>query len=121
MATLVNLLRSKDITSLMTKEIPQIVGPELDFSDTPLAFLAENLVLLRFVEFRGELLRVISILKMRDTAHDYSIRQYIINDKGLKVLGRIETAEGVLTGIARLTTEMRVKGRTSEPRRERGS
>ena len=121
MATLVNLLRSKDITSLMAKEIPQIVGPELDFSDTPLAFLAENLVLLRFVEFRGELLHIISILKMRDTDHDYSIRQCIINDKGLKVLGRIETAEGVLTGIARLTTEMRVKGRTSEPRRERGS
>lgn len=114
MAALVGLLRGKDITSLVTKEIAQAVGPELDFSDMPLAVLAENLFLLRYVEFRGELYRIVSILKMRDNAHDHSIRQYTISEKGLRVLARTESAEGVLTGIARLPSEMRVKRRTSE-------
>lgn len=119
MSCLASLLRGKGLTSLITREISKVMGPELDFSDTPLAFLAENLLLMRFVEFRSELLRVISIIKMRDSAHDHSIRQYTIGDEGIKVLTKIETAEGVLTGIARLPSEARVR-RTGAPRREEG-
>lgn len=121
MFSLAGSLRAKGITSLITKEVPQVVGPELDFSDTPLAVLAENLVLLRYVEFRGELFRILSVLKMRDSDHDHSIRQYTITEKGFKVLARVESAEGVLTGIARLASEMRVKRPVREVRREEGS
>ncbi len=96
------ILRSQGITSLITHEIPQVIGPELDFSGTPLAVLAENLVLFRYVEFRGALHRIVSVIKMRHTEHDHSIRQYAINGRGIEVLGKIESAEGVLTGIARL-------------------
>jgi circadian clock protein KaiC len=109
MASLAGLLRERGATSLLTKEIAQVVGPELDFSDTPLAALAENLLLLRYVEFRGEIYRILSILKMRDSPHDHSIRQYTITGQGLRVLARMETAEGVLTGIGRLPSETRVK------------
>ena len=111
MAALAGQLRQVGVTSLICKEIPQVVGPELDFSDTPLAVLAENLVLLRWVEFRSELSRVLSILKMRDSGYDASIRQYLIDSRGFHVLQRIETAEGLLTGIARLTAEMRRRPR----------
>ncbi|HUX85874.1 MAG TPA: circadian clock protein KaiC, partial [Chloroflexota bacterium] len=51
--------------------------------------------------------RVLSILKMRDSAYDSSIRQYVIDNRGFHVLNKIETAEGLLTGIARLNAEMR--------------
>ncbi|MBI3977586.1 MAG: AAA family ATPase [Chloroflexi bacterium] len=118
LAGLTGLLVGRGITSLVTKEIPQVIGPELDFSGAPLATLAENLILLRYVEFRGELHRIISILKMRDTDHDRSIREYAITDRGLQVLARLATAEGLLTGIARLPSEARVKRR--ENRAERG-
>ncbi|HUX85602.1 MAG TPA: ATPase domain-containing protein, partial [Chloroflexota bacterium] len=50
MAALAGQLRQVGVTSLISKEIPQVVGAELDFSDTPLAVLAENLMLLRWVE-----------------------------------------------------------------------
>lgn len=109
MFALARLMRQRRVTSLMTKEVAQVVGPELDFSDTPLAMLAENLILMRYVEFRGDLFRVVSVLKMRDSEHDHTIRQYVITDKGLKVLSKIESSEGVLTGIARLPSEMRIK------------
>src|SRR5262249_31594844 len=79
-------MRAREVTALVTREMNQMVGPELDFSDSPLAILGENLVLLRFVEFRSELYRIVSILKMRDTAHDRTIRQYEISEQGLKVL-----------------------------------
>ncbi|MHB1416490.1 MAG: ATPase domain-containing protein [Chloroflexota bacterium] len=117
MSALSALLRAKGVTSIITKEIVQVVGPELDFSDTPLAVLAENLLLLRHVEFHGDLYRILSIIKMRDSHHDHSIRQYAIGQRGLSVLGKMETAEGLLTGIARLPAEARVKRREGGPRR----
>lgn len=109
MYALARILRQKGVTALVTKEVSQVVGPELDFSETPLAMLAENLILMRYVEFRGELYRVLSVLKMRDSEHDRSIRQYAITDKGLKVLTKLESGEGLLTGIARLPGELRVR------------
>lgn len=112
MATLAGLLRSREITSLITVETPQVVGPELDLSHTPIAVLAENLLLLRYVEFSGELYRVLSILKMRDSEYDSSIRRYTVNGRGIEVLSREETTEGLLAGIARLPSEARMK-RTS--------
>lgn len=115
MVALSGLLRNQGVTALMTKEVAQVVGPELDFSDTPLAVLSENLLLYRYVEFRGELFLILSIIKMRDSAHDHSIRQYVITQNGIKVLSSMETAEGVLTGIARLPSEMRVKRTRAGP------
>lgn len=82
MAALADMLRRKGLTAVATKQIAQVVGPELDFSDTPLAVLAENLLLLRLAELRGELHRVLT---------------------------KLESAEGVPTGIARLPSEVRVK------------
>ena len=97
-----------------------MVGPELDFAGSPLEVLAENVILLRYVEFQGDLRRILSILKMRDTMHDHSIRQYEIGGEGIRVLSRQESAEGLLTGIARLPSERRVKrrGTAAGPRRE---
>ena len=113
MAALAAQLHSLQVTSLIVHEIQEVIGSELDFSATPLANLAENLILLRWVEYRSEMYRILSILKMRDSAYDASIRQVVITDRGIQVLQRLETAEGLLTGIARLTAEARRR-----PRRE---
>ncbi|HPL27799.1 MAG TPA: hypothetical protein PLG21_07035 [Anaerolineae bacterium] len=58
-------------------------------------------------------------LKMRDSAYDHSIRQYEVTERGL-VLSRLETAEGLLTGIARLPAEARMKRGAVRLRREEG-
>lgn len=119
LVSLAELLRARDITAIVTREMSQKAGPELELSESPLASLGENLILLRYVEFRGELFRILSILKMRDTAHDRSIRQYEIGRGGVRVLTMAESASDVLTGIARLPSEMRVK-RTATGCREDG-
>lgn len=107
LAALIALLRNRGITALVSKEIPQVIGPELDFSDTPLAVLVENLIMYRWVEYRSELVRIVSILKMRDSAYDSSIRQYTISAAGLQVRAKVETGEGLLSGVARLPAETR--------------
>jgi circadian clock protein KaiC len=106
---LAEFVRVRGATAVLTREMGQVVGPELDFADSPLQVLAENVILLRYVEFHGELARILSVLKVRDGLHDHSIRQYEIEERGFRVLPPFETAEGLLTGIARLPSERRVK------------
>ncbi|HYO53639.1 ATPase domain-containing protein [Archangium sp.] len=93
-------LRMAGVTSLFTKEVPKIAGTELDFSDTPIAILGENLLLLRYVELRGRIHRVMSILKMRDSKYDGDLREFEINDTGIRVLPPMRSAVGLLTGQA---------------------
>ncbi len=94
-------LRVMGVTSLFTKEVSKIAGTELDFSDTPIAILGENLMLLRYVELRGRIHRVLSILKMRDSKYDGNLREFEITDAGVRVLAPMRSAEGLLTGQAR--------------------
>lgn len=112
LTALVELLRTRGVTSVFTVETPQVVGPELDFSGTTMAVLAENLVLLRNVQFRAALVSIISILKMRDSAFDSSIRQYRVTDRGIDVVPPSETTEGLLAAIARLPIEARAASGT---------
>src|SRR5690606_18214361 len=109
-----DLLLSRGITALVLLGVPKLVGPELDVEQTPMAALAHNLVLLRYVECRGELHRILSILKARDSHFDPSIRRYAITEEGMRNLSATESPSGLLAGIASLPSEARVK-RAAEP------
>jgi circadian clock protein KaiC len=102
MLALAELIHAHGTTALLTRGFDQLVGPQLDLSGSPLDVLGENLMLLRYVEFRSELYRILSVVRMRESQHDRAIRQYEIGPAGLRVLARLESAEGLLTGIAHL-------------------
>ncbi len=109
-AAFVSRLRAAGATAIFTKQISKIVGPELDFSDTPVAAIAENLLLLRHVELRGQLKRVLSILNLRDSGFDGGLREFTISEAGFRVLDPVQSAEGVLTGLARFAAPEGPKG-----------
>lgn len=94
-------MRLAGVTTLFTREVPKVAGTELDFSDAPVAGVGENLLLLRFVELRGRIHRILSILKMRDSKYDSDLREFEICDSGVRVLAPLRSAEGLLTGQAR--------------------
>lgn len=101
LASLALRLRQLGVTSLFTREVSKVVGTELDFSDSPVAMLAENVLLLRFVELHGRLHRILSILKMRDSKYDSTVREFEVADTGLRVLAPMRSSQGLLTGQAR--------------------
>ena len=102
LAALVSYLRSREVTTYITLDINTIVGPALEFIGTPLSVLAENLLLLRYAEYRGQLHRVFSVLKMRFSEYDRVLREYTITaGRGIELLGPAPPAAGLLTGIAR--------------------
>jgi circadian clock protein KaiC len=100
-AALAHYLRAHEVTTYLTLNIPKIVGQELDLTDSAVAMLAENVTLLRYVEYRGRLQRLLSVLKMRTSAHDDTLHTYEITDGvGIRLLGAAPPARGLLTGIA---------------------
>ena len=102
MASLAAYLRSRGVTTYMTVDVPTIVGPELSLAGSPLLAFAENLLLLRYAEYQGELHRVFAVLKMRFSAFDRALRAYTIRDGvGIEIVGAAPRAEGLLTGLAR--------------------
>ncbi|MHB8619524.1 MAG: ATPase domain-containing protein [Chloroflexota bacterium] len=102
LSALVTYLRSRQVTTYLTLDIPTIAGPTLEFAETPLSLIAENLVLLRNVEYRGHLHLVLGVLKMRFSDHERGIYEYAINaGRGFEIVGPAPLGEGLLTGVAR--------------------
>jgi circadian clock protein KaiC len=93
------LLRLRAITALFTKEVGGGADGTLDFAGSPLAVLAENVVVLRQRELHATAHRVVSVLKMRESSYDPSLREYHLRAGGLQVLAPGES--DVLRALAR--------------------
>lgn len=99
MAALETYFKSRDVTVVYTCETTTIVGTELDLTDTPFIKMAENIILLKQVEYKTKLHRIISILKMRDSNYDHTIREFTIQaSTGITILEPLQSVEGLLTG-----------------------
>src|SRR3954466_5071182 len=62
-------------------------------------YLADAVILLRYFEALGAVRRAISIIKKRTGAHEASIREYRIDDRGLTIGAPLEGFQGVLRGV----------------------
>jgi circadian clock protein KaiC len=122
-AAFTNELRALDVTTIFTEETRVLFGPEVETPVKGLSALVENHVFLRQVEWRGELRRVLAILKTRESGHDASLRELIIDEQGLHLGARFDSTQAVLTdsGLRPLVRQRGAKGpRESRPRRKRG-
>jgi circadian clock protein KaiC len=95
-----NQLRTYDVTALVSEELG-LFQPEIDIPNPELANVVETVLMLRYVELRSQLYRLISIMKMRESRYDTSIREFRITDQGLAVAESFASAEAILTGHAR--------------------
>jgi circadian clock protein KaiC len=99
---LINGLRREGITSLLLSEDS---GPDLVRSDRGrLAFAADSVLLLRYVEIDSVMQRAVAVLKIRGSQHDKEIRRFEIERGGVSVYEAFRDREGLLSGISRRTT-----------------
>ena len=100
LTAMMNELRVLGVTTLYTLEVPDVMGPTIRTPIGDLSSLAENLVLLRFVELGSRLHRLVSVLKVRDSQFDPSLHEYRTSDRGLLIEATSESAERVTAGRA---------------------
>jgi circadian clock protein KaiC len=101
-------LRMRNVTVICAVELPDLFSPTVTLPNavSGTTALVENILLLRYVELRSQLYRLISIMKMRDTGYDPAIREFRIHDQGIEVAPTFDSAQAILTGIAHLTNSL---------------
>ncbi|HLG74044.1 MAG TPA: ATPase domain-containing protein [Chloroflexota bacterium] len=113
LAALGNELRARGVTTLLTTENRGLVGGTLDVPLPAPSATVGNIILLRYVELQSQLHRLVSVLKTRSSAHDTSIREFVITERGIQVSDTFESAEAVLTGVARFAAPTTAAGAAS--------
>jgi circadian clock protein KaiC len=102
---LVDFLKMKRITAFFTSLTP--AGENLENSDVYVSSLIDTWLLLRDIEIGGERNRGLYVLKSRGMAHSNQIREFKLTNNGIELLDVYVGADGVLTGSARLSREMK--------------
>ncbi len=65
-------------------------------------YLADTVILLRYFEARGRVLRAMSVVKKRTGEHENTIREYRINGRGITIGEPLLNFQGVLGGVPTL-------------------
>jgi circadian clock protein KaiC len=82
----------------MAMEVPELLGTS-QLTGHGISSIADNVILMRYVEVGGHLERAISVLKARGVAHAKELRRLSITTRGLEVGDPFTDLRGVLTGI----------------------
>ncbi len=96
---LVNELRARDVTLLITEETQKLFGPEVEVRIEGMSALVENILLLEYVDMGGELKRLFSIVKQRSSGFDTSIRELCITDQGITLATDGHSAREIMLGF----------------------
>lgn len=99
-AALSNALRAAGVTSLFTTNLDSVVTPEFRVPLPNASLSFDNIIVLRRFELRSQLRRMVSVLKVRESDFDPTIREFVIDSRGIKVGNAFADAAGILTGAA---------------------
>jgi circadian clock protein KaiC len=94
----VMFFKTKNLSSILCWEAPQLTGQSFSVSEEGVSFLTDCIVLLRYIEIESGIRRGIVVLKMRGSAHDKMLREYEITSTGFKVQAPFTEYDGLLAG-----------------------
>jgi circadian clock protein KaiC len=83
-------LTGAGVTILTTVEIEDTFT-SFEFSHYTISFLTDDIIRLRYMEIDGQLRKMMVVVKMRGGNHSKDIREYVITDKGVVVIGPRQT------------------------------
>jgi circadian clock protein KaiC len=98
---LIDELRTLGVTTFISKETAESSVPLPSLSIGNLAATVDNVVLLRRLEAGGRVARFISLLKVRQGAHDSSLREFSIGNGAVQITGTFRSAQAAMTGSRR--------------------
>jgi circadian clock protein KaiC len=100
MHELLQYLNRQGATTFLTVAQHGLVGDMK--SPVDVTYLADTVILLRYFEALGRVRRAISIIKKRTGAHENTIREYVIDQRGVTLGEPLTGFQGVLRGVPTL-------------------
>lgn len=86
------------VTALYTTETRELFARNIEVPITGLSAATQNIILLRHIEHRAALRRVLAILKVRDDRYDGRMRELQITDDGIRLLDTFASEAQVASG-----------------------
>ena len=90
-------LTARGITILMIAELEDRYT-DLRFSPYGSAFLADAIIVQRYIEIAGQFNRVFSVVKVRGSKHSKDIRLFDITDEGIVIGETLSGYDGIMSG-----------------------
>lgn len=102
--SLCRYFKNMGVTVILIEEIQNITG-EFRATERNLSYIADNILFLRYLEYRGEMKKAIGVLKKRMSDFGRSLRAFEISPHGIKVGEPLTELRGILQGTPEFTTE----------------
>lgn len=94
---LTSFIKHQEIAGLFTATTPTLTGGA-SITETHISTITDSIILLRYVEMRGEMKRGLTMLKMRGSAHDHDIHEFTIDSSGMHIGEPFRSVSGILAG-----------------------
>lgn len=97
-SVLMKQLAVMGVTVVITEETRELFIRQLEVPTPGVSAIFDNIVLMRQAESHAELLRLVAVMKTRDTAHDRNLYRFEITETGIEIRDRFE-GQGVILGV----------------------
>jgi len=89
--------KQEEITGFFTNTSDQFMGSN-SITDSHISTITDTILMLQYVEIRGEMSRAINVFKMRGSWHDKGIREYTISAAGPQITDSFRNYERIISG-----------------------
>ncbi|MDI9635763.1 circadian clock protein KaiC [Oscillatoria amoena NRMC-F 0135] len=97
--------KQEEITGFFTNTTDQFMGSH-SITDSHISTITDTILMLQYVEIRGEMSRAINVFKMRGSWHDKGIREYTISENGAEIRDSFRNYERIISGSpSRITVD----------------
>ncbi|MEM6281934.1 MAG: circadian clock protein KaiC, partial [Chloroflexota bacterium] len=101
---LTSFIKHEEIAGLFTTTATNLTGSDI-ITEAHISTITDSIILLRYIEFQGTIMRGITILKMRGSLHDQRIREFTSDSEGIHVGRPLDNIGGILAGNPRLNND----------------
>ncbi len=91
------LAKQEEITGFFTNTTDQFMGSH-SITESHISTITDTIILLQYVEIRGEMARALNVFKMRGSWHDKGIREYLIQNTGIEIRDSFRGYERIISG-----------------------
>lgn len=89
--------KQEEITGFFTNTTEQFMGSH-SITDSHISTITDTILMLQYVEIRGEMSRALNVFKMRGSWHDKGIREYTIDEEGPQIKDSFRNLERIISG-----------------------
>jgi circadian clock protein KaiC len=89
--------KQEEITGFFTNTTDQFMGSN-SITDSHISTITDTILMLQYVEIRGQMSRAINVFKMRGSWHDTAIREYTIKADGPEIKDSFRNYERIISG-----------------------